>query len=122
MWILLSVQTKRFPYNPLDTISIYSTFYLTMNTYSESIETKIVDTKDYGKALTVQTFPLLIHLFEFSTFTQQASFRQPVFFQQVQADNLFRPFARRAFNIACPARVFIRARKPWVRLRFKLLG
>ena len=33
-----------------------------------------------------------------------------------------RPFARRAFSTCLPAFVAIRARKPWVRLRFKLLG
>lgn len=39
-----------------------------------------------------------------------------------QADRRFRPLARRAFNIFLPLRVFIRARKPWLRFRFILLG
>ena len=33
-----------------------------------------------------------------------------------------RPFARRAFKTFLPALVAIRARKPWVRFLFKLLG
>ena len=33
-----------------------------------------------------------------------------------------RPFARRRFRTRRPALVAIRARKPWVRARFKLLG
>jgi hypothetical protein len=39
-----------------------------------------------------------------------------------QAERRLRPLARRAFSIARPARVDILSRKPWVRLRFKLLG
>jgi hypothetical protein len=39
-----------------------------------------------------------------------------------QALSEARPLARRAFIIARPLRVFILARKPWRRLRFKTLG
>ena len=38
------------------------------------------------------------------------------------ADNRLRPLARRLLIIARPDFVFIRARKPWVRLRLMLLG
>ena len=41
---------------------------------------------------------------------------------QHHALNRARRFARRALIIARPARVRIRARKPWVRLRFNVLG
>jgi len=33
-----------------------------------------------------------------------------------------RPFARRALRMARPLAVFMRARNPWVRLRFSTLG
>ncbi len=39
-----------------------------------------------------------------------------------QADNRARPLARRALITARPPRVFMRARNPWLRLRFKVLG
>lgn len=39
-----------------------------------------------------------------------------------QADSSERPLRRRAERIARPARVFMRARKPWVRERRRLLG
>jgi hypothetical protein len=39
-----------------------------------------------------------------------------------QAESLARPLPRRAERIARPARVRIRSRKPWVRLRRRLLG
>ena len=39
-----------------------------------------------------------------------------------QADSLERPLARRAFRIARPARVFIRALKPCFRFRRRLFG
>ena len=40
----------------------------------------------------------------------------------VQADNSERPLRRRALKIERPARVRIRVRNPWVRLRRRLLG
>jgi len=40
----------------------------------------------------------------------------------IQADSRARPLARRALITARPPRVCMRARKPWVRLRFKVLG
>jgi hypothetical protein len=39
-----------------------------------------------------------------------------------QAESRFRPLARRRRIIACPERVFMRARNPWVRARLILLG
>lgn len=39
-----------------------------------------------------------------------------------QALSRIRPFARRALITALPPRVFMRARKPWVRFRFTSLG
>jgi len=38
------------------------------------------------------------------------------------AERRLRPFARRRFNTALPPAVAIRALKPWVRFRFRLLG
>jgi len=43
-------------------------------------------------------------------------------FGMTQADNTLRPFARRRFRTWRPALVFIRARKPWARLRLSTLG
>jgi hypothetical protein len=43
-------------------------------------------------------------------------------FQRDQADKRLRPLALRALIMARPARVAMRDRKPWERLRFKLLG
>jgi hypothetical protein len=42
--------------------------------------------------------------------------------EEIQADSLARPLRRRADMMARPARVRIRRRKPWVRLRRRLLG
>ena len=42
--------------------------------------------------------------------------------EQSQADSRARPLRRRADMMARPARVRIRRRKPWVRLRRRLLG
>ena len=43
-------------------------------------------------------------------------------FSTNQAESLLRPFALLALMTALPPRVAIRALKPWVRLRRKLLG
>jgi hypothetical protein len=42
--------------------------------------------------------------------------------QRAQADRRLRPLARRRLRIARPARVDIRARKPWRRFRLRTLG
>lgn len=42
--------------------------------------------------------------------------------QQDQAASRLRPFARRLLMTACPVRVFMRTRNPWVRARLTLLG
>lgn len=39
-----------------------------------------------------------------------------------QAESSFLPFPRRLFKTRRPALVAIRARKPWVRLRLRMLG
>ncbi len=41
---------------------------------------------------------------------------------QTHADSRFRPLALLLLTTACPARVLIRSRKPWVRFRLILLG
>lgn len=41
---------------------------------------------------------------------------------RLHADRRALPFARRALITFLPFAVAIRARKPWLRLRFKLLG
>lgn len=46
----------------------------------------------------------------------------PFGFCTAQAASFFRPFWRRRFRTSRPAPVRIRTRKPWVRLRFRLLG
>lgn len=42
--------------------------------------------------------------------------------QGIQGDRRARPLARRAFRTRRPPRVAMRARKPWVRLRWMMLG
>src|SRR6185312_5220421 len=42
--------------------------------------------------------------------------------QRAEAERRLRPLARRRLSIARPARVDIRARKPWRRLRLRTLG
>ncbi len=75
-----------------------------------------------GKPFTMNTFPVFIDLLKFSALAQQAFFGKPEVFQQDQADKRLRPLALRALMMARPARVCMRERKPWERLRFKLLG
>jgi hypothetical protein len=43
-------------------------------------------------------------------------------FSRIHADRRFLPFALLLLMMAWPARVLILFRKPWVRLRFVLLG
>jgi hypothetical protein len=66
--------------------------------------------------------PLPVDLIKLLPLTKQSGFPEFIPRQGYQADRRLRPFARRAFKIARPARVDIRARNPWVRLRFILLG
>lgn len=93
-----------------------------MNTDPQSVQTQLIFVIDQGKAFTVDTFPLSINLFKLAVLTQQTFFGKPVFFQQNYADKRLRPRALRALKIARPARVLMRARNPWARLRLILLG
>lgn len=93
-----------------------------MNADAQPIMPQPVIVIDQSEAFTVDTFPLFIYLFKFTVPTQQALLGKPVFFQQNQADKRLRPRALRALRMARPARVLMRARKPWARLRFILLG
>ena len=60
----------------------------------------------------------------FYLFKQPAGFFKSLGHEGIvyQALSEARPLARRALIIARPLRVFILARKPWRRLRFKTLG
>ncbi len=93
-----------------------------MNTYSKSVIIKRVHMINKGKPFTMYTFPSFINLFKIPALTQKACFGKPKVFQQNQADKRFRPLALRVLIMARPARVRMRARNPWERLRFKLLG
>lgn len=121
-WILIPFKTEWLTYDSLYPVSLYSTLDLAMDTYPQAVITVTVFLKDKCKSLAVQTFSLFINLFKFFILTQQAWLGKPVLFQVYQAESLLRPLARRALIIARPARVLMRALKPWARLRFKLLG
>ena len=77
---------------------------------------------DKGKAFSMQASPLSIDLLIFPALAHQANLWKRIFFQQIQADKRLRPLARLALKMARPARVSMRARKPCLRLRFRLLG
>lgn len=77
---------------------------------------------DEREALAMHTFPLFVDLFVFPALAHQANFWKRKSLQQIQADKRLRPLARLELKMARPARVSMRARKPCLRERFRLLG
>jgi hypothetical protein len=70
----------------------------------------------------VEPFAVPVYRFEFPVLPQQTIFRKTKLPQRYQAESRLRPLALRALIIARPALVLILARKPWLLLRFILLG
>ena len=93
-----------------------------MNTYPQSAAVALIRTANQGKANSMQTLPPAIDLLKFPPLSQQGAFKKSVADQGGYADNLLRPLALRACNTALPPRVLILSRKPWVRLRLRILG
>jgi hypothetical protein len=71
-----SFQTKRFADNPLDSVSLYSPFQLTMNTDSNSIKFQFVGTEYQGKPFIMPTCPLPVYLIKLPTLAEKGSFRE----------------------------------------------
>jgi len=115
-------KTKRLTNNSLDSVSLYSPFELSVNTDPDSVIPQIIGNIDQRKPLTTMSLPLPVNLIKLLPLAKQSGFLEFIPRQDYQAESRLRPFARRAFKIARPARVDIRARNPWVRLRFILLG
>lgn len=120
--VALPVETEGFPNYSLDSIPSHRSLDPAVDAYSQTIEAEIIFFANKGEAIAVQPPALSVYLFELCVFAQQTCFRKSVFLQKGQADNLLRPRALRALRIARPARVLIRALKPWLRLRLILLG
>ncbi len=116
------LQTKRFTNNPLNPVSSDSPFELSVDTDSDAVIAQFVGDKNQGKPLTTKSFSLPVDLIKLPSLAKQGCFREFILRQSYQAERRLRPLARRAFKIARPARVDIRLRNPWVRLRFILLG
>ena len=116
------VETERFPYYPFDTVPFHSTFDFSIDAYPQPAPTETIDAVYEGEPLSMQTSSLSVDLIKLPSLTHQADFRKRKSLQRAQADKRFRPFARRELKMARPARVSIRARKPCVRLRLRLLG
>ncbi len=115
-------KTKRFTNNPLDSVSLYSPFEFSVNTDPNPVIPPFIGNIDQRKPLTTMSLPLPVDLIKLLPLAKQSGFLEFIPRQGYQAERRLRPFARRAFKIARPARVDIRARNPWVRLRFILLG
>jgi hypothetical protein len=116
------VETKRFPYYPFYTVPFHSTFDFSIDAYPQPVPTKTIDAVYEGEPLSMQPSSLSVDLIKLPSLAHQADFRKRKSLQRAQADKRFRPFARRELKMARPARVSIRARKPCVRLRLRLLG
>jgi len=93
-----------------------------MNTYPQSAPAALIRMANQGKANSMQALSPAIDLLKFPTLAQQGAFKKSAAGQGSYADNLLRPLALRACNTALPPRVLILSRKPWVRLRLRILG
>ena len=93
-----------------------------MDADSKPAVPKIIAVINQAEAAAVQTLTLPVDLIKLPALTQQIGLGKLEAAHAYQADRRLRPFARREFRIARPALVLIRRRKPWLRLRFRLLG
>lgn len=119
--IVFLPESKGFPDDPFDTISLHRTTNLPMDTYPKPACPCRIWPANQRKPLTVQTTSHAVHFLKLPTFPQQGAFQKSKL-GQGYAESLLRPLALRALMTARPARVLILSRNPWVRLRFKLLG
>jgi hypothetical protein len=92
-----------------------------MYTDSEPVHCGSVWHTDQGKPRSVQTFSPGINPVILPPLTDKSLLEKPLR-RQRYAESLLRPFALRALITARPARVLILSRKPWVLLRFRILG
>ena len=122
--ISVPVKAERFTYYPLDTVPLDGTANPAVDADAYTTPVQVVCTADEGEPPAVQPFPLLVNFVELPALAdlEVLGKRQVVFQKENYTASCLRPLALRAFRIARPARVFIRARKPWVRLRLMLLG
>lgn len=119
--IVTSSQPERLPDDSFETISMHCPSNFAMHAYPQPAVLCCIRATNQGETFPVQPPPLAVNFVKLPGFAEQGAFQKPMSGQNY-ADNLLRPFARRARITARPALVLILSRNPWVRLRFKLLG
>jgi hypothetical protein len=122
LWIIISVEPKRlfeYPFNPVSYNRPFN-FPAYTNTYSTVLTA--VNEKNYTETFTVHPCTVPVYCIKIPGFSYQALLGKAKLPQFNQAERRLRPRALRAFIMARPALVRIRTRKPWLLLRFVLLG
>lgn len=122
---LMLVQAETFPNQALDTVSVVSVPDIAFgNRQTQSRMTQAIDPSQHRQTRIRRFLSLLEYPLESGGIEQAAGSRETVASrsQRTQTVKLFRPLARRALMTRRPPRVFMRARKPWVRTRLILLG
>jgi hypothetical protein len=115
------MQSEGFPDYTFNSVPVYRITSFFLYTDTQPVVLHTVCRKDQRKTLTMQAFSLAIDTIKLPVFSQQTYFgKSKSFFHQ--AESCLRPLARRRLITACPARVLMRNRNPWVRLRLILLG
>ena len=118
----MPVQAKCLADDTFDPVTANSIAHLFLDTDTQTTGRLVTVQIDEGKPFTVQPFPAPVHQIKFTGFPEKTGLCKSEPLHTVQAESRLRPLARRLLITACPARVLIRLRKPWVRLRLMLLG
>lgn len=118
----LPMQTEGLAEEPFDPVAAHCAAGFARHTDAQTAVRQRIGKKDERKTGPAQPPALLIDQIVFSGFSEQTGFGQGEPLHAVQAESRFRPLARRRRITAWPERVFMRARKPWVRARLILLG
>lgn len=118
---------EAFPHDALDAVAIYrGGGGLSRNGQTQTGPTQVVGRDQYGECPTREAFGVAENAPELNGSGQARRARKTGLARnQDEVDytlNRARPLARRAFRTRRPFLVRIRARKPWVRLRCRLLG
>ncbi len=116
------VEPECFADESLNSITPYCISNLAGYTDTQPAVLKIVRQNDKCEPIPPVACASLVNSLKLSCDSEQVSLRKSITTQKNYAVNCLRPLARLLLTTACPERVFIRTRKPWVRARLILLG
>jgi hypothetical protein len=118
----MTVETEDLPYQSFYSVAPHCITSFFLHTDSQPIVRLAVRKENNTKPIASKPLAKSINALKLPGGPKQMNLGKTKTAQLAQADNCFRPFALLLLITACPDRVFIRTRKPWVRARLILLG